>query len=54
MSQHETDEKIRIHHECEGGIPKFVSEIVIWHHEAFQVMTNVDPEVSFSILFSRH
>ena len=35
---------IRIYHECEGRIEKFVSRIAIWHHEACRVMTNGDPE----------
>ena len=39
-------ETIRIHHECEGGIEKFVPRITDWHHEACQVMTNGDCEGS--------
>ena len=35
---------IRIYHECEGKIEKFVLRIAVWHHEACQVMTNGDPE----------
>ena len=35
---------IRIYHKCEGGIEKSVSRITIWHHEAWQVMTNADCE----------
>ena len=33
---------IRIHHECEGGIEKFVSRITDRHFEICQVMTNGD------------
>ena len=35
---------IRVDHECEGRIEKFVSGITVWHHEACQVMTNSDRE----------
>ena len=35
---------IRIYHECEGRIEKFVPRIIVWHYEAFGVMTNSDPE----------
>ena len=35
---------IRIYHECEGRIEKSVTRITIWHHEAYRVMTNGDPE----------
>ena len=35
---------IRIHHGCEGRIEKSVLRIAVWHHEACQVMTNVDLE----------
>ena len=32
---------IRIHHECEDGIEKSVTD---WHHEACRVVTNGDHE----------
>ena len=32
-------EIIRILHECEGRIEKFVPRITIWHHETCRVMT---------------
>ena len=35
---------MRIYHECEGRIEKFVLRIAVWHHEACGVMTNGDPE----------
>ena len=35
---------IRIYHECEGRIEKFVMRIAVWHHEACRVMINGDPE----------
>ena len=35
---------LRIYHECEGRIEKFVPRITVWHHEACRVMTNGDPE----------
>ena len=35
---------VRIYHKCEGGIGKNIPRITIWHLEAFQVMTNDDPE----------
>ena len=35
---------LRIYHECEGRIEKYVPSIAIWHHEACRVMTNGDPE----------
>ena len=35
---------IRIYHECEDGIEKFIPRITDWHHEACRVMTNGDPE----------
>ena len=35
---------IRIHHEHEGRIENSVPRIAVWHHEAFRVMTNGDPE----------
>ena len=34
--------KIRIHHECEGGIEKIVLRITNGHHEACRQMTNGD------------
>ena len=34
--------KIRIHHECEGGIEKTALTITGWHHEACRVRTNGD------------
>ena len=37
-------QNIRIYHECEGRIEKYVTRIAVWHHEAFPVMTNSDPE----------
>ena len=40
----EIKEKIRIHHECEGGIEKSVLSITDWHHKPCQVMTNGDRE----------
>ena len=42
----DTDQQrcIRIYHECEGGIEKFVSRITVWHHKAFPVMINSDLE----------
>ena len=36
---------IRIYHECEGRIEKYVPRIADWHHKAWRVMTNSDPEV---------
>ena len=35
---------IRTHHECEGGIEKYILRIVDWHHEACRVMTKGDHE----------
>ena len=35
---------IRIYHKCESGIEKTIPRIIIWHHKAFRVMTNSDPE----------
>ena len=35
---------IRIYHECEGMIEKYVQRITVWHHEACRVLTNGDPE----------
>ena len=35
---------IRIYHECEGRIEKFVLRIAVWHHEACRVMINGDLE----------
>ena len=35
---------IRIYHECEGRIEKSIPRIAVWHHEAWRVMTNGDPE----------
>ena len=35
---------IRIYHECESGIEKFVPRNTVWHHEACRVMTNGIPE----------
>ena len=35
---------IRIYHECEGRIEKSVPKIAVWHHVAYRVMTNGDPE----------
>ena len=29
-----------IYHKCEGGIEKSVQRIVVWHHEAFRVLTD--------------
>ena len=37
-------ESIRIYHECEGYIEKYVPMITNWHHEACWVMTNGDQE----------
>ena len=34
----------RIYHECEDGIEKTVSNIIDWHQEACQEMTNGDRE----------
>ena len=31
---------IRIYHECEGGIEKYVLRNTDWHHEPGRVMTN--------------
>ena len=39
-----TGETIRIYHECEDGIEKFVPRITDWHLVACQVVTNGDPE----------
>ena len=38
---------IRIYHECEGRIEKYVPKITVWHHEAWRVMTNGDPPDGF-------
>ena len=35
---------IGIYHECEGRIENSVSRIAVWHHKAYGVMTNGDPE----------
>ena len=35
---------IRIYHECEGRIEKYIPRITDWHHKACRVMTNSDPE----------
>ena len=35
---------IRIYHECEGRIEKFVPRITDWHHVACLLMTNGNPE----------
>ena len=35
---------IRIYHACEGKIEKSILRIAVWHHEAYRVMTNIDPE----------
>ena len=40
----ESVKNIRICHEYEGGIEKFVPMITVWHHQAYRVMTNGDPE----------
>ena len=44
LCQQASGENIRIYHECEGRIEKFVPRIAVWHHEACRVMTNSDPE----------
>ena len=33
---------IRIYHECERRIEKFIPRITLWHHKACQVMRNGD------------
>ena len=38
-----SDQTIRIYHECEGRIIKSVPRITVWHHKACQVMINGDP-----------
>ena len=35
---------IKIYHECEGRIEKFVHRIAVWHHKACRVRTKGDPE----------
>ena len=40
----ETQDTIRMHHECEGGIEKFVPRITDWHHKACRVMPKGDRE----------
>ena len=35
---------IRIHHECEVGMEKYVPRITDWYHKACRVMTNGDDE----------
>ena len=45
------NKKIRIYHKCEGKIEKSVLRIAIWHHEACQVMTKVDPERLFFLSY---
>ena len=45
------EDNIRIHHECEGGIEKFVPRITDWHHEACRVMTIGDRE---GVVFLSH
>ena len=35
---------IRICHECEGRIEKFIPRVTVWHYEACRVMPNGDPE----------
>ena len=47
-------EKIRNHHECEGGLEKSIPMITDWHHEACQVMTNGDPEGQIFFLSHPH
>ena len=37
---------LRIHHEFDGGIEKYVPRITDWHHEACRVMPNGDREGS--------
>ena len=44
MNKFFREEIIRIHHECEGRIEKYVPRIAVWHHEACRVMTNGDLE----------
>ena len=34
----------RIYQEYEGRVDKSVRNITVWHHEAFRVMTNDNPE----------
>ena len=40
-------QNIRIYHECEGRIEKYVPRITVWHHEACRLMTNCDPRDRF-------
>ena len=35
---------MRIRHECEGGVEKFIPRITDLHPKACRVMTNNDPE----------
>ena len=36
-----------MHHECEDGIEKSVPRITVWHHKAWLVMANSDPDDRF-------
>ena len=47
-------EYIRIHHENEDGIEKYVLRITDWHHKACRVMTNGDREGPICICFARY
>ena len=38
------DDKIRIHHEFEGGNEKSAPRITDWHHDTYRGMTNGDRE----------
>ena len=40
----QSEQNIRIHHECEGRIEKSVPRITLWHHKACRVMTKGDPK----------
>ena len=45
---------IRIYHECDNGIENSILGITIWHHKAYQVMTNGDLVVSVLSIPSSH
>ena len=36
--------RLRIYHECDGGIEKYVPRITVCHYEACRVMINCDSE----------
>ena len=47
LSRKRMGEPIKIYHECEGRIEKYVPRIAVWHHEACRGMTTVIPRDRF-------